>query len=134
MTAAVLAYNDAYTPTGSNVTDSSQKSFTLANGKTEKKLYAINGTTPTTGQRVVPGDKVTFKLTHELPFSSIKDYKIVDYLPLPIFDPPSSLTWNGQGPSNTAPDVGYWSFGPADTFSQAPIARLGLEGTQSCPR
>ena len=26
------------------------------------------------------------------------------------------------GPSNAAPAVGHWSFGPADTFSQTPIA------------
>ncbi|MEO1991561.1 MAG: hypothetical protein ABGW78_06485 [Pirellulales bacterium] len=122
MTAAVLDYSDALTPTGSNVTDGSQKSFTLANGKTEKTLYAINGSPSIAGQRVAPGDLVTFRLTYQLPFSSIKDYKIVDYLPLPIFDPTSDLTWNGQGPSNAAPAVGKWSFGPTDTFSQAPIA------------
>ena len=70
---------------------------------------------------MVPGDAVTFRLTYQLPFSSIKDYKIVDYLPLPIFDPQADFTWNLQPPSNTAPGVGEWSFGPADTFSQVPI-------------
>ena len=122
MTADVLAYSDALTDTGSTVIDASQKSFTLANGGSTKEVYAINGATPTTNQRVVPGDAVTFRLTYQLPFSSIKDYKIVDYLPLPIFDPPSDLVWNGQLPSSAAPTTGQWSFGPYDTFSQAPIA------------
>ena len=122
MTADVLAYSDALTDTGSTVIDASQKSFTLANGGSTKEVYAINGATPTTNQRVVPGDAVTFRLTYQLPFSSIKDYKIVDYLPLPIFDPPSDLVWNGQPQSSAAPTTGQWSFGPNDTFSQAPIA------------
>ena len=121
MTADVLAYSDALTNTGSTVIDASQKSFTLANGGSTKEVYAINGATPTTNQRVVPGDAVTFRLTYQLPFSSIKDYKIVDYLPLPIFDPQADFTWNLQPPSSTAPGVGKWSFGPTDTFSQAPI-------------
>ena len=126
MTAAVLAYSDALTPTGSTVTDGSQKSFTLANGGATKEVYMINGLAPVANQRVSPGDAVTFRLTYQLPFSSIKDYEIVDYLPLPIFDPTSDLTWNGQGPSNAAPAVGQWSFGPTDTFSQAPIAIPGV--------
>ena len=85
MTADVLAYSDALTNTGSTVIDASQKSFTLANGGSTKEVYAINGATPTTNQRVVPGDAVTFRLTYQLPFSSIKDYKIVDYLPASYF-------------------------------------------------
>ncbi|MDA7885309.1 DUF11 domain-containing protein [Pirellulales bacterium] len=118
--ATVLNYSDL-TPTSSVVTNGSQKSFTLANGGSDKTLFAINGTTPTPNQRVVPGDEVTFRLEYTLPFSSIKDYEIVDYLPLPIFDPTGDLVWNGQPPSSAAPQAGQWSFGPTDTFSQAPI-------------
>ena len=118
--ATVLNYSDL-TPTSSVVLNGSQKSFTLANGGSDKTLFAINGTTPTPNQRVVPGDEVTFRLEYTLPFSSIKDYEIVDYLPLPIFDPTGDLLWNGQPPSSAAPQAGQWSFGPTDTFSQAPI-------------
>ena len=40
---------------------------------------------PTTNQRVIPGDNVTFKITYNVPFSSIDNYTIKDFLPLPIF-------------------------------------------------
>ena len=119
--ATVLNYSDL-TPSGSVVTNGSQKSFTLANGGSDKTLFAINGITQTPNQRVVPGDEVTFRLEYTLPFSSIKQYEIVDYLPLPIFDPTGDLVWNGQPPSSAAPQAGQWSFGPTDTFSQAPIS------------
>ena len=68
MTAAVLDYSDALTPTGSTVIDASQKSFTLANGGSTKEVYAINGATPTLNQRVVPGDAVTFQTHLSTPF------------------------------------------------------------------
>ena len=77
MTAAVLAYSDALTPTGSNVTDGSQKSFTLANGKTEKTLYAINGLPPVTKvSGLSPGDAVTFRL--KLSTSFFKHQRLQD--------------------------------------------------------
>ena len=121
ITSDLLEYENALMPTGGKGKDGSQKSFSLANSGATKTLYAINGDTSKTDQRVVPTDEVTFRLTYELPFSSIKEYKLVDYLPLPIFQPNSNLTWNGQNPSSTAPSSGKWSFGPTDTFSQLPI-------------
>ena len=121
ITSDLLEYENALMPTGGKGKDGSQKSFSLANSGARKTLYAINGDTSKTDQRVVPTDEVTFRLTYELPFSSIKEYKLVDYLPLPIFQPNSNLTWNGQAPSSTAPLSGQWSFGPTDTFSQLPI-------------
>ncbi|NBP81558.1 hypothetical protein EBU58_12765, partial [bacterium] len=119
LTSEVLAYADL-TPTGETVRGGSSRSFTLVSGGATKTLYAINGTAPTAGQRVTAGDEVTFRLTNSLPFSRIKDYQITDYLPLPIF-PAQDLTFAGGGPAATAPGAGQWSFGPTDTFSQAPI-------------
>ncbi|NBP89060.1 MAG: DUF11 domain-containing protein, partial [Planctomycetia bacterium] len=40
--------------------------------------------------------------------------------PLPVF-PAQDLTFAGGGPAATAPGAGQWSFGPTDTFSQAPV-------------
>lgn len=119
LTSEVLAYADL-TPTGETVGDGSSRSFTLVSGGATKTLYAINGATPTAGQRVTAGDDVTFRLTYTVPFSRIRDYKLTDYLPLPVF-PAQDLTFAGGGPAATAPGAGQWSFGPTDTFSQAPI-------------
>ena len=117
--ADVLAYADL-DPTGRTVTDGSSTSFTLVSGTATKAVYAINGA-PVSGTPVVTaGDAVTFRITYDLPFSSIKDYRITDFLPLPIFAA-QNLTFAGGGPSATAPATGTWSFGPTDTFSQPPI-------------
>jgi len=118
-TATVLAFSNL-SPTSSSVSDGSSKSFTLVSGQADKSVYAINGVAPTAGQRVTAGDDVTFRLTYTLPFSSIKDYQITDFLPLPVFVA-QDLDFAVGGPSATAPAVGQWSFGPDDTFSQAPI-------------
>ncbi len=118
-TATVLAFSNL-TPTSSTVSDGSSASFTLVSGAATKSVYAVNGV-PTSGTPVVTaGDTVTFRLTYSLPFSSIKDYKVSDFLPLPIFAA-QNLTFAGGGPSATVPATGTWSFGPTDTFSQPPI-------------
>ena len=104
--------------------DGSSRSFTLVSGGATKTVYAVNGT-PVSGSPVVTaGDAVTFRLTYSLPFSSIKDYQITDYLPLPIFAA-QSLTFAGGSPSATAPAAGQWSFGPTDTFSQPDPPDIG---------
>jgi uncharacterized repeat protein (TIGR01451 family)/fimbrial isopeptide formation D2 family protein len=123
--ATVLAYADL-SPTASTVTDGSSESFTLVSGQATKSVYAINGT-PASGTPVVTaGDEVTFRITYSLPFSSIKDYQITDFLPLPIFAA-QSLTFAGGGASATAPVAGQWSFGPTDTFT----AISGLTPTET---
>ena len=118
-TADVLAFGDL-SPTASTVSDGSSASFTLVSGQATKSIYAINGVSASGTPVVTAGDAVTFRITYTLPFSSIKDYKITDFLPLPIFAA-QDLTFAGGGSSATTPATGYWSFGPTDTFSQPPI-------------
>ena len=114
-TADVLAFSDL-SPTASTVTDGSSESFTLVSGTATKAVYALNGQ-PVSGTPVVTaGDDVTFRITYELPFSSIKDYTITDFLPLPIFAAPA-LTFAGGGPSASAPAAGQWKYGPSDTYA-----------------
>jgi uncharacterized repeat protein (TIGR01451 family)/fimbrial isopeptide formation D2 family protein len=115
-TATVLAFADL-NPTSSSVSDGSSQSFTLVSGNATKEIYAVNGAAPVSGTPVVTaGDEVTFRITYNLPFSSIKDYQIIDFLPLPIFAA-QALTFAGGGPSATAPAAGQWSFGPTDTYA-----------------
>ena len=114
-TADVLAFANL-APTASTVSDGSSQSFTLVSGQAAKSVFAINGV-PASGTPVVTaGDAVTFRITYNLPFSSIKDYQITDFLPLPIFAA-QSLTFAGGSPSGTVPAAGQWSYGPTDTYS-----------------
>ena len=124
-TADVLAFSNL-SPTASSVSDGSSQSFTLVSGLATKSIYAINGTAASGTPVVTAGDAVTFRITYSLPFSSIKDYQITDFLPLPIFAA-QSLTFAGGGPSATAPAAGQWSFGPNDTFT----AISGLTPTET---
>jgi fimbrial isopeptide formation D2 family protein len=113
--ADVLAFSDL-SPTASTVSDGSSASFTLVSGQATKSVYAINGA-PASGTPVVTaGDAVTFRITYNLPFSSIKDYQITDFLPLPIFAA-QALTFAGGSPSSAVPAAGQWSYGPTDTYS-----------------
>jgi uncharacterized repeat protein (TIGR01451 family) len=113
--ADVLAFSDL-APTGSTVSDGSSASFTLVSGQATKSVYAINGV-PASGTPVVTaGDAVTFRITYSLPFSSIKDYRVTDYLPLPIFAA-QGLAFAGGVPSAAAPAAGEWKYGPTDTYS-----------------
>ena len=114
-TATVLAFSNL-SSTSSSVSDGSSQSFTLVSGQATKSVYAVDGV-PVSGTPVVTaGDEVTFRLTYNLPFSSIKDYQITDFLPLPIFAA-RSLTFAGGTPSAAAPAAGTWKWGPTDTFS-----------------
>ena len=119
-TATVLAFSNL-APTASTVADGSSASFTLVSGGATKSVYAINGV-PASGTPVVTaGDAVTFRITYDLPFSSIKDYQITDFLPLPIFAA-QNLTFAGGGSTADAPPSGQWKFGPTDNFSM--ISRI----------
>ncbi len=119
-TADVLAFANL-APTASSVSDGSSQSFTLVSGNATKEVYAINGV-PASGTPVVTaGDAVTFRITYDLPFSSIKDYQITDFLPLPIFAA-QALTFAGGGSTADAPPTGQWKFGPTDNYAM--ISRI----------
>ncbi len=121
--ASVLDFADL-TPTGGSFSDGSSASVTLASGSLDKVVHSVNGA-PVTGIPVVaPGDTVTFRLTYNLPFSSIGQYVVTDYLPLPIFEA-GALSFAGGGPSATLPGTGQWSYGPLDTFSQPAPTGVG---------
>ncbi|MEI8228546.1 MAG: isopeptide-forming domain-containing fimbrial protein, partial [Planctomycetota bacterium] len=118
--ATVLNYATLAT-TVNTVGDTSSASVTLVSGNATKSVYAVNGKTVSGTPSVTAGDTVTFRVTYNLPFSSIKDYKITDYLPLPIFQA-QGLTFTSSGPATTAPASGQWKFGPLDNYSK--ISRI----------
>ena len=118
--ASVLDYATLTTDVGT-VTDTSSAFVTLVSGDVSKSVYAVNGTVVSGTPTITAGDAVTFRITYDLPFSSIKDYTITDYLPLPIFAA-QGLTFAGGGSTATAPAAGQWKFGPTDTYSK--ISRI----------
>jgi uncharacterized repeat protein (TIGR01451 family) len=102
-------------PTGNTQSDATSAAINIPRGLLSKKIYAINGNTNFGSAQVAPGDTVTYELMYTLPASSIVDYSISDFLPLPIFPMPSSVTFNPTV-SATPPPVGQAQFGPSDTF------------------
>ena len=110
------------TPTTSTFSDGSGATTTLAVGGLQKTVHAVNGTVVTGVPVVKPGDTVTFRLTYDLPFSSIGQYVLTDFLPLPIFVA-SNLTFDSS--VSPLPGTGQWKFGPLDDFSQPDPPGIG---------
>jgi uncharacterized repeat protein (TIGR01451 family)/fimbrial isopeptide formation D2 family protein len=114
----VLAVADATSPTGSTVTDDTSVDSTAPKGILAKSVYAVNGsTTLSSPVTVQPGDTVTYKLSYALPLSSVEDFRIDDFLPLPVFDATEVATFAAGPPSATPPPAGTVSFGAGDTFN-----------------
>ncbi len=104
------------TPLGPLDPDDSNSEVGIPTGAIDKDVYAVNGVigAPAT---VAPGDTLTFRIRYTLPLSSLEDYEIVDYLPLPLLDATTVTTFAGGAPSPVAPAAGTASYGPTDTFS-----------------
>src|SRR5262249_9390460 len=83
VTGQVAAFADL-SPTAARQSDHSSAKVTLPRGHLTKSVYAINGNTHFDGLPMKPGDTVTFRLTYTLPSSSIVDYRLSDFLPLPV--------------------------------------------------
>ena len=89
---------------------------TIARGSLTKTIYAVNGDTHfDTPVHVSPGNSLTYRLTQTFPTSRTDDFKIIDYLPLPVFYASGVATWDGDF-TGSAPAAGHYSYGPSDTF------------------
>jgi uncharacterized repeat protein (TIGR01451 family)/fimbrial isopeptide formation D2 family protein len=69
--------------------------------------------------RFAANDDITYRLMVQLPSSDFSDMSIGDYLPLPVLTA-TSLTQGADCTLATAPAVGQWCYGPADTFHDVP--------------
>src|SRR5262249_25141862 len=67
--------------------------------------------------QVAPGDTLTYRLTYNLPTGDVENFRIEDFLPLPIFDvdDTGAVTVFDAVLSATAPATGHAQYGPADT-------------------
>jgi uncharacterized repeat protein (TIGR01451 family)/fimbrial isopeptide formation D2 family protein len=142
VTGDVLSTTAPFDPTASSIGDGSyavasagtSASITIERGELEKTIYAINGEPVPEGPvHVSPGDSITYELKQHFPTSRTDDFRMIDYLPLPIFDaadlstPPTHFDsafdahW-ALDPANLdyirdpAPTAGTAKYGPGDTF------------------
>ncbi|HWM21942.1 MAG TPA: isopeptide-forming domain-containing fimbrial protein, partial [Ilumatobacteraceae bacterium] len=92
----------------------------------EKSIWARNGSTSGfsgSPARFAANDRITYRLMVKLPSSDFSGMSIGDYLPLPVLTATpltQSVLPEGQCIADTAPAVGEWCYGPADTFHDAP--------------
>ncbi|WP_429111384.1 beta strand repeat-containing protein [Aeromonas rivipollensis] len=95
--------------TGGTESDSSQTTTRIPTSQVEIALTNINGVgSPGGAIELRPGDQVTFRLSYDLVTGDYEQFKLMAYLPLPLFDL-TGINWSeGSG-------VGQWHFGSGDT-------------------
>ena len=72
---------------GHSESDDASASATIPVGVLTKQLYAINGDTAISGElNIGAGDRVTYRLTYNLPTTDFEDLVLTDFFPLPVFD------------------------------------------------
>jgi len=109
---------------GNTVSDTSSSSLTVGTPTFAKAKYAFNGS-PTLPSPflVAAGDTVTYRLTTTLPVSSVENFTLTDYLPIPLYSVPATLTGAGLcsgGGTPTPPVADAWCYTSADTVSGTP--------------
>jgi uncharacterized repeat protein (TIGR01451 family)/fimbrial isopeptide formation D2 family protein len=133
-----------FAPTGNSIGDGSvavasagtSASIPIERGSLEKSIYAINGNTSyPTPVHVAPGDTITYELKQTFPTSRTDDFRMTDYLPLPIFDATTVTAFDPtfDDPFDpTAPPSGTAKYGPDDTFhalAGAPAPTVSSDAT-----
>ena len=94
----ILQYANATAATGNTQADGSTVDVKVARGALTKTLYAINGNTAVPAvPKIQAGDRVTYRLTYTLPTGTAENFKLTDYLPLPVFNAPEVTTFDAAG-------------------------------------
>ena len=101
------------------VTEDTSSDLTVTTPTLAKAKYAHNGSTSLPNPFLVAaGDTVTYRLTTTLPVSSVENFSLTDYLPIPLYSV-SSMT--GAGACGTAPPAtNSWCYTSTDTVSSTP--------------
>ncbi|WP_457575647.1 SdrD B-like domain-containing protein [Desulfomarina sp.] len=136
-------YDDTNTAfTGQSEEDQSCDSISITTGAVSKDIYSVfhGGSydySPGGGTHISPGDTVTYLLRYTMPLSSIEDFELTDYLPLPIFDV-DATGWSFNNTvydgANGAPGVGEWAYTDNDTFhtlTGVPAPTVSVSGAQN---
>lgn len=103
--------------TGWRDSDPGHASVSIDTLTTTKVITHVAGdAVTTTTPPVKNGDAVTFRLTTDLPALAFKDLVVSDYLPLPVFRVPSSMTFIGQCAAGAQPPVGSVCYASGSPF------------------
>lgn len=87
---------DSGAATGFRDRDSGEATVAVDGLTTAKETAFINGAAPTSSTpQVSNGDEVTFRLQVDLAALAFKDLVVSDFLPLPVFAAPASMTFTG---------------------------------------
>lgn len=110
-------------PGGQAIVEGAASSLTVATPSLVKAKYALNGNTTLPDPFLVAaGNTVTYRLTTALPVSSVENFTLADYLPIPLFSVPTTPNFTngglcGGGATPTAPAMNAWCYTAADTIS-----------------
>jgi fimbrial isopeptide formation D2 family protein/uncharacterized repeat protein (TIGR01451 family) len=106
--------------------DDSSAGVGMETGSVAKSIYAVNGSQAFSPMNLAPGDLVTYRVQYLMPLSRFEDFRLTDYVPLPVFhvaDPNAdgvvgpAWSFDLAGSFDAAPPpVGVVQFGPDDTF------------------
>ncbi len=111
---------DSGAATGFRDRDSGEATVAVDGLTTAKETAFINGAAPTSSTpQVSNGDEVTFRLQVDLAALAFKDLVVSDFLPLPVFAAPASMTFTGTCVG--LPGVNEVCYAPGSTF-QADVA------------
>jgi large repetitive protein len=134
-TTGALLDTGTLTPNGNTISDGTAASVTIQRGSLVKSIYAINGNTGYASPvHVAPSDTITYRLRHTFPTSRTDDFRMLDYLPLPVFSAAEVTTFDATAGA-AAPAAGHAKYGPSDTFhslaspTTAPAPSLSHDGT-----
>ncbi|MBK7541480.1 MAG: DUF11 domain-containing protein [Candidatus Competibacteraceae bacterium] len=107
-------------PGRSPVTENTSSDLAVATPELAKAKYALNGSTSLPNPfQVAAGDTVTYRLTTTLPVSSVENFSLTDYLPIPLYSV-SSMSGAGAcagGATPTPPADTAWCYTSDDTIS-----------------
>ena len=107
--------DDTLAPTGFQEPSADGAGFNIPVGALSKELYQINGVAPPSPATMRPGDEVTYRITYDLPTHNFEQFRLIDYLPLPVFSATTVTTFQDVV-SAASPAVGEAKFGPDDTL------------------
>ena len=123
VTVTGIVYDNAtQTATGQSEDDTSSVTNTIVGGALTKEIYARNGVVGgATGNpmQYAAGETITYRLRYPLLSSDIEEFKITDFLPLPVLkatDITTSPAVTAVCSGATVPASGTICYGPADTF------------------
>jgi large repetitive protein len=110
--------NATLAPTGSTRTDNSGTNIRILAGNLTKSVYSINGDTNYTSPATISAnDIITYRLQYNIPQTDVENFKITDYLPLPVFPVGALNLTIDPTVSNVVPPANSIKFGPNYTFS-----------------